>query len=356
MPDGLRGEVVLLDPVQADEQPRRDPRRPGAAEHRAGQRVHADGPDQHHHRREPAQHDVEVARPGGVAEPRPLGEERGPEEAGVDVRRGTPSPAIASTNPTITYEVVNRATGSTTDGRPVLHSTSTPVAVAQHRHARARRPQLGDARADRAGQRRPRRRAQDLRQAPAVEGVEVRGRRRDRQQREREQHEDRRVPPPAERDRRGRRRRGWAGSGHPGLGEPAAHDVADGGPRPPGRRDPGHHDGRRFRVPPRRFRRLRLLRRPGRRSTTATRPVPARACASPRSRPPAAAGAPERGRPARGGDVARRDTATGARTTGGTFPRVTGARRRHGCSSGRVRLHIGNGTSTATQHATWTSA
>src|SRR3954452_4548662 len=43
---------------------------------------------------------------------------------------GTPSPAIASTNPTMTYEVVNRATGSTTDGRPVLHSTSTPVAVA----------------------------------------------------------------------------------------------------------------------------------------------------------------------------------------------------------------------------------
>src|SRR4051794_6205630 len=37
---------------------------------------------------------------------------------------------MASTKPAITYEVVNRATGCTTDGMPVLHSTSTPVAVA----------------------------------------------------------------------------------------------------------------------------------------------------------------------------------------------------------------------------------
>ena len=60
--DRLRREVVLLDPVQPDEQPRRDPGCAGAAEHRPGQRVHADGPHEHHHRREPAQH-ARRARP-----------------------------------------------------------------------------------------------------------------------------------------------------------------------------------------------------------------------------------------------------------------------------------------------------
>ena len=60
--DRLRREVVLLDPVEPDEQPGRGPGRAGAAEHRPGQRVHADRPDEHHHGREPAQHDVQVGR------------------------------------------------------------------------------------------------------------------------------------------------------------------------------------------------------------------------------------------------------------------------------------------------------
>ena len=189
--DRLRREVVLLDPVEPDEQPGRGPRRAGAAEHRPGQRVHADRPDEHHHGREPAQHDVQVGRSGGVAEPRPLGEERGPEEAGVDVRRGHAVPGYR----------VDEADDDIRRGEPGhrFHERRQTGAAQhqhpgrrrEHRHPRAGHPQLHHARAHRTGQCRPRRRAQHRRQAPAVEGVEVRGRRGDGQQREREQHQRR---------------------------------------------------------------------------------------------------------------------------------------------------------------------
>ena len=83
---------------------------------------------------------------------------------------------------------------------------------AQHRDAGPRRLELGDARRDRAHDRRPARRAEHAAEAPTVERVEVGGGRGDRQQGHRHQREDRGEPAEdADVDLRGRARGGRPG-------------------------------------------------------------------------------------------------------------------------------------------------
>ena len=238
---------------------------------------------------------------------------------------GTPSPAIASTKPTMTYDVVNRATGSTTDGRPVLHSTSTPVAVAsigtrgRGIHSSATHAPTAQASAAHAAGLSTVARPQPSRASRSVVAAATGSSASASSTSAGEYHRLRRA------------------TGGPGCGD-RGRRVGRGATAGRADRQPGHDDGRRLGVPG-----------PATRPPRATRP--ARGWRTRPSRPPAGPGGGRRRFRRR-----RRCTGTGTRTTGGMFPRVPGSRRRHSCSSGRVRLQVGNGTSTATQHATWTSA
>ena len=218
---------------------------------------------------------------------------------------------------------MNRATGSTTEGRPVLHSTSTPVAVAsigtrgRGIHSSARHAPTAQASAAHAAGLSTVARPQPSRASRSVVAAATGSSASASSTSAGEYHRLRRA------------------TGGPGCGDGGAGSAAG---SPPGGAtgSPGMTIGRRLGVPG---------------------GDPAPSCDPPGSGlANTAVSASGRfrgcGRRFRRG---RRCTGTGTRTTGGMFPRVPGSRRRHCCSSGRVRLQVGNGTSTATQHATWTS-
>ncbi len=164
---------------------------------------------------------------------------------------------------------MNRATGSTTDGRPVLHSTSTPVAVAsigtrgRGIHSSATHAPTAQASAAHAAGPSTFARPQPSRASRSVVAAATGSSASASSTSAGEYHRLRRA------------------TGGPGCGDRAGRRVGRGATAGRGDRQPGHDDGRRLGVPG-----------PATRPPRATRP--ARGWRTRPSRPPAGAGAPVR--------------------------------------------------------------